>query len=486
MRAAPLCVLALAVLATAGAFWVAPAARGDEPAPLPQGALRSNGYPPVVPEIEVEGDAALEAWVARMTAAAATSTDALRRGELFLGAAASVRGLPRGVQRSHDLLRRALADLPTHDPLAALARLQLFELALEEHAPPEARATGATAWAFTEWQAPVDASELVAARWQLAQREIHARYPPTLVQHALRDGNLVLACKWAHVMAERPDPRWREGPAGLWERAAILAYRIQMPDVARRDVELAAAQATDPEVEARLAFWHLHLDHGLLTPDGLLSPTTQAPKSDYLADLEVVLRGLADNPRVGPFLLSAASSALRRGDNAQALTLYRRALGDPLLSEAAWRQPAYWAGLLPAVTAALALERFDEAEELLATIQRLAGEPVPEADGLRAAIKLKRVQAAERASLPPPATAPPDAPDDAPPERGAEPRRSPAPGPGELRLPEAPPAPDPLERAAPGSQPPEPDAGTAPWGLVLASLGGLVLVLAFRRRGLGR
>lgn len=479
MRHATLCSVALAVLATAGAFLSAPDAWSGETEPLPEGVLPSNGYPPIGPDPEVvRSDADLEAWSQRVATAAATSPAAQRRAELYLGAAEAVRWLERGAERHHDFLRRALASLAERDPLAALARLRLFELALDEAAPPEARAMGATAWAFIEWKAPLDATPLAAQRWALAKREIHARYPPTIVRLALLDGDILKAARWALAMAKSANPRWAQRPAELWERAAILAYRVGRLDVARYAARLAAERATDPEAQARLAFWRLHLEHGLLSPEGILSPNQSAPKPGYLEDLEVLLRGLAGNPHVGPFLLSAASSALHGRAYETALAVYRRALGDPVFVQGAWRQPDFWAGLLPAVMAALALERFDEAEELLAMVERIAGELVGEADGLRAEIKLKRVQAAERASAAPPAPPQPPEPEPAPPPPPA-PRE-----PGQLLLPDAAARADPQAPPAAGEGEVESEggAGGGLWPFVVAALGALTLLLLLQRR----
>jgi hypothetical protein len=472
-----LCCAALAVLVTAGA------ALAGERDGLPPDTLLGSDYPPLAPDPEVvRGEEARLAWAERTLALAETTRDPDLRSDLDLSAASVLFHTPGQTRRCHDALVRALSSRPAGDPLGALGRLTLLRLALRADAPPGTAALGSPAWDYLRQPAPLDATPPEARRDQLARRIIRAEFPPLAVDYALKVGDLRMAGGWALSMALEPDPSWRGSDAERWERVAVITYRLGRRDAARGYNDKARALATDPETQARLAFWRLYLDHGMLSKEGVITQTHVVPGPTFMADLESVLRGLAGNDRVGEFLLAAGSSALQAGAYEVALAVYRRALREPDFVARAHRDPSLWGGLLPAVDAALRLRRFDDADELLASVERIAGEPVPLADAYRARTALARQKAAEGAPLPP--VPPPPTPPQ-PPEPREPPERPRTRGTGELDVPTPPHL---LRDDAPASEAADDDAAQAPggWGgttwLVFAVLALVALLLVARTR----
>lgn len=393
-----------------------------------------EGYPPHAPDpVHVATAGERAAWAEAMEACAERSGDDLRRGAHYASAAEAWRQVPGGVPRADTCLRAALAALDDAHPLDALVRLSLLGLALEAHLAPDALPLGARAWAWLERPAP-RAGTPTAALDRLARERIRTLAPPALLHHAAAEGDLASAYAWAASMAAEPQPAWG-APAHLHEQAARLAYRSGRAPEARAHALEARRLAGDDETRARAAFWELHRAHGLLSPTGLLRPGPRVPGARFAHDVLDLHEALQGNASAGTYLLCSASCALQAGTLEAALAIYMRALDDPHLVRAAWRHAGLWGGLLPAVRVAEQLGRLDEAEQLLARIEALAGEPVPEAGGLRA--RLARARAARE--------------EEHPPRAGAAPRAAAAP-PGGLTL-----------RGA-GQAPPDPGPGTAPDG----------------------
>ncbi|MFM8980286.1 MAG: hypothetical protein ACKOSS_07485 [Planctomycetia bacterium] len=417
-------------------------------ASLPAHTLpRLDGYPPYAPDpLHVESPAARAAWAEAAEACAGRTAADVQRGALYASAAEAWRSLLRvplpaaaraarassaapdvpvvpvapvaagavaagavaaeAVARAEACLRAALAALDDAHPLDALVRLSLLDLALGEHLAPDALALGARAWLFLERPAPRPGDPQAALdAW--ARERIRTLAPPALLQHAALEGDLPTACMWAESMAAEPQPAWG-APARLHEQAALLCYRAGRTPAAQRHAAEGQRLAGDDETQARLAFWQLHLAHGLLSPTGLLRPGSAVPGPGFAREVAALHAALAGNTQAGSYLLCSASCALQAGALAQALAIYRLALDDPHLVQAAWRHAGLWGGLLPAVRVAQALGQPDLADELLARIEALAGEPVPEAEALRA----HGARARQRAAHPP---GPASGPDTAPP-----------------------------------------------------------------------
>lgn len=369
-------------------------------AALPAHTLpRLGGYPPYAPDpLHVDTAAARAAWAEAIEGCAGRTAGDVQRGSLYASAAEAWRQVPGAVAHAEACLRAALAALDDRHPLDALARLSLLDLALGEHLAPDALALGARAWDFLERPVP-HASDPQAALDAWARERIRTLAPPALLQHAALEGDLATACMWAESMAADPQPAWGE-PARLHELAAQLCYRAGRTQQARQHAAEGQRRAGDDETRARLAFWQLHLAHGLLSPTGLLRPGNARPGPGFAAEVAALHAALAGNTQAGTYLLCSASCALQAGALAEALAIYRLALDDPFLVQAAWRHPGLWGGLLPAVKVAEALGRVDEAEQLLVRIEALAGEPVPEAEALRAACARARQRAAQGEARP--------------------------------------------------------------------------------------
>lgn len=450
----------------------APGGRADESLPEHTHAVL-QGYPPYAPDPGwVLGAAQREAWATAMEACAARLAPGHARASIYASAAEAWRLVPHGVVRADACLRAALADLDDAHPLDALVRLSLLDLALGEHLAPDALALGAAAWAWLERPAPPQ-DDPGAPLHAFAQAHIRAHAPPALLHHATLEGDLLTASMWAEAMAEAPLPAWGP-PALLHEQAARAAYRAGRITQAHEHAHAGRQAAHDDETQARLAFWDLHLAHGLLSPTGLLRPAgTVRPGSLFVDDLAQLCTSLRGNTQAGGFLLCSASCALASGALEEALAIYRLALEDEHLMHSAHRDESLWAGLLPAVSAAQALGRLDEAERLLARIEQVAGEPVPQARGLRE--RLARLRSGRDAAS----------------GAGTAARRRP--GRLEVRSPEARGA-APVEAASHTRGPGDPHAlapaGDAeddawrPWALALSVAGGLTLagVAAIRVR----
>jgi hypothetical protein len=303
--------------------------------------------------------------------------------------------------------------LPWQDPLAALALLVTVELWLDAGAFEASR--GALA-RLRDWRAlpgPVDPDALTLERWHLAQRLARERYPELVARYWESQGKPIAAAAALREAAD--DPERASGASVAWERIARFELLGKRRAESRAAGERALLAAADAETKARLSFWLLHLDHGLLRPDGMLGPARSAeeavglktPGKAYLAALGELVERLAGSPALGGHLLSAASTAFAARASETALAIYRLALADPFLRRAAWQDGSVQGGLLLAVESALLLGRLDDAEALLDEIASLASGPLVQGDALRVRIRLARERERERAARPPEPAAPP-------------------------------------------------------------------------------
>lgn len=475
MRPPLMRVLALAAALAAGVGALASRRAAADERPLPSGTIPAVGLPPFVPDEDVRGSyARLVDWVERVAEAGAREAGTRRGTELLYSAAAVAEADPTPgtalLRRASALYVEVTAVAPEDEPLRALSTLHLMRIGIAIGNFESARA--AAAWCEQRARPPVDADEVTRARWAAFRGEMATRFPVDAAAILAGLGRPDGAALRLLDLVEACPPGLSLTRVQLLERVA--RYRVQAGQATEADraAERAQELATTDAERARLAFWRLHLRHGLLTRQGDVTPTGARPGPGFAADVERVLVGLAGNPFVLEPLLSSASSALMAGDDAQAFTLYLRALTDPALAERALTTPGIVDGLLAAVPAGIRLGQLDESEALLLALGRLGRPPALHAE-LLSRIRLAREEASR--------TPTPDAPDAPAPGPVPPEAHAPPPPPGLLRLPAGP-------RSAPRA-PPEPlpaessdGPGALPVVAALTALGAGALLLGWRMR----
>jgi tetratricopeptide (TPR) repeat protein len=461
-----LLALALPALVAGGAL------AGEEPA-LPAGTVPRADFPPYGPDPAL-GREEVAAWCARTAAAAAQGGP--RAADLLASAAEALAGdLGRRAEAAR-LYARALDAYPPEDPGAGLV---LLRWARQESWRGNTPQVGRLLGRLRPWAgrlAPRDLDAAAARRWRLLREALAWELPGLRATWLERQGHFAEAAASLEELAAADVPRRGAATqAHLRERAARLRYRAGQRARALEDVDAAIALRRDDDTAlARLRFWRLQASHGLLTEGAAALATARWPDEGYERDVLAYLASVHGVEGCATRYLALGSNAYAAGHLRSALAIYRMALRDPVVVEAARHHELVWRGLLLGFDAALELGRFDEAERLLEAVGRVADEPIPERDRFLVAIRRARARAhAGEAPAPPPGAGPAPHEPRGPPlglETGAERRARPA----------APPAPP--GRGADGG-------GGAPLpllaGLALAALLALVGLLALpalRRR----
>jgi len=343
----------------------------------------------------------------------------VRRGRARPGTRLGADMLFSAAQLRHDLLderqpafelyREAVSAYPAGDPSAAVA---LFEHARRESLRGNTAAAERLLEAFAPWREarwPADLDEVDQHRWAALARRVHRDLPRLEAQLQTANGRFAAAANSLQAVLGDADAHLLGAQrVQLWQQSARLRYRAHDRKGALRAIDEAARVSGDAHTRAELSFWRLFAKHGLLAPDGAPGLTSSWPGQAFEDDLRDFLRTLQDVEGLGTSYLALASTAFTAGRKELALEIYLLALRDPALIERARGDESVWRGLLMAFPAALDLERFDEAENLLGVVERIADQPIGEMNSLRIAVRDARAAKQRREA------------------RAAEARRSPA------------------------------------------------------------
>ena len=295
------------------------------------------------------------------------------------------------------LYAEALAAYPSEDPTrsAVLLEQAQYELSRGNHPRAKALLKPLVSWAAAI--APKDMSKADAGRWRLLREALAEQLPRLQADLAEREGRFADAAVSLEALLNSGEI-YLSPPARAmaWERIARWHQREGNKDGVERAIEEALENTAEGSARANLTFWRLHARHGLIARDGGPALTRTWPGPAFERDLRMFLRSIQGVEGTGTSYLALASSAFRADRKEIALEIYLLALRAPDLVEAARGDANIWRGLLMGFAAALELDRFEQAEQILSIVERIADEPIQEVDAYRIAIREARAAKLER------------------------------------------------------------------------------------------
>ncbi len=376
-------------------------ANGDATSnPLPEGTILSVGLPPFHPE-DTTTTEAVQAWCGRAEAQGQKERGTRRGGDLIFAAADVGLAYRVTAGRGGDRYALALAAYPAGDVSRAVV---LVRWAQHESVRGNAPKRSSLLERLRPWidvREPRDADEAELARWQQWAALRRLALPVLVAEEHEANGRLREAADVRSTLArEEARSLPHRGATDLYRRAARLYYRagLRTESVRAGEDAIKSIAATSPDAErdrARLRFWLLYAQNGILTEDAAPRVDGRWPER-FDEDLRAFLRRIEGVEGLATTYLSLASRAYAANRFEKALEIYVLALRDPTIVEQARGNSAIWGGLLMAYAAAMELERFDEAERVLEVVERLAEAPFPAKDAYLVALAKARKDVAER------------------------------------------------------------------------------------------
>ncbi len=373
----------------------ASAARGEErpdmrlDPPFPDNTVSSSELPWYEP-LRSSDNVGLRVWCDEMTAFGRRREGTRLGGDALLAAAHVLYHRVKDKKEAFRVYGVVAEAYPTNDPTRAVAiftvaqreswrgRYQAVEQALKE----------LDDWADRSW--PKRTSHEDARRWSLLAEIIDEKVP-------------VLRADWHEAGG-----RYREAAAlleklagttqdalvirrGYWERAARLYARGRDRASAMRAADQAIELAKNDEDRTYWTVWRVYAEHGKLMKNGAIGPTRGKGPDAFYDDL---LRAARDRAGEGMFdtYLSMGSSAFVADKLEIALEIYLLALRDPEFIERALKDGAVRGGALTGVGIAADLGRFEDAEWIFATIERMAESPIEDFEMFRRNIEKARTK----------------------------------------------------------------------------------------------
>lgn len=378
----------------------------DEGSSLPEGATPHEGLPPLLP-YEPRDKAAVRALCERLVGLGRAHAGSRLGGDYLFSAAYAQYHFLDAPKTARALYAEALDAYPGGDPTrgAVLLEQATYELPRGNHPRAKALLEQLTTWSRA--RSPANLSEFDDQRWSWMRQALARHLPALQAEMAESEGHFADAAKVIETLLTAGEVYLSPAELALgWERVARWRQRAGNAEGAQQAIEEALENTVDERLRADLAFWALYARHGLLAPDGGPAVSHAWPGESFERDLHVFLRTVQGVEGTGTTYLALASSAFRAGRKEIALEIYLLALRAPDLVEAARGDASLWRGLLMGFVAALDLERFEQAEQILAIVERIADEPIKEMDEYRIAIRearaAKREREAQAKKRPPP------------------------------------------------------------------------------------
>lgn len=374
-----------------------------EDTPLPEGTGAQVGLPPYVPCTDERVGKALRtpaefaAWCAECAALGRRHAGTRRGGDLLFSAADAARRRLRDPKQASSLYAEAASAYAGGDITLGVLYTHWLTLEVDRGNVPEATRILTLLAEIEDWREPRDLSDTELARWTTWQAERRLRLPPLRARHLAARGELREAAAILERLVEDEADAleaWRR--LRYLERAARDYYRAGRRTDAVRAIDAAIELADDERKQASLRFWRLYAKHGLLNEDALPLIGAAWPGEEFESDLRAYLRSIQGLDGVGTRYLSLASRAFAAERYDVALEIYLLGLRDPGLIAEARRNSSIWRGLLMGYSAAMKLEKFDEAEQILEIVERIADEPMEDKDAFLLALQKERRWVAER------------------------------------------------------------------------------------------
>lgn len=385
-----LCTLALLVAVTARAA-------GAEDLPLPEKtSSHLGGLPPYGPPTW-DDDPKRQAWCDAALDVASKDGATRHAADLIFSVTEVYRRQGRTWKSAAQLYAEAAAIYDPSDITRGVLLVRWFRLEVDRGNQPEAARVLAALQDYVDRRTPRDVEEQEAVRWETWEIERRRDLPQHVARHHEANGRYREAAEIREQLArEEADLFDRSRRARLYESAARAYHRAGMKDGALRAIDAAIELVDDETRKAHLRFWRLYAKHGLLSPEGFPLVTDRWPGDAFEDDVRTFLREIQGVEGVGTKYLALGSRAHAAKRYEIALDIYLLALRDPSLVTEARKDASIWRGLLMGYSAAMELERFDEAEQILEIVERVADEPIADKDDYVVAVAKARQWAADR------------------------------------------------------------------------------------------
>jgi len=375
---------------------------GADDTPLPEGTALFTGIPPYH-AADVSTPAAVRAWCDRCADQGREERGTRRGGDLLLAAADGRRSQSSSDPLVRKLYETALEAYPRDDVTRAITLVRWAQHESVRGNAPERKRLLERLDAWLDVREPRDADEAELQRWQTWDHLRRVAVARLRAEEDEAQGRLAEAAAGRERLAtEEAESLSRAVRVQFLERAARLYYRAGKRQDAVRTMRRAAesVQKETPEdterARAQLLFWTLHAKHGLLTPGGAPRVDARWPAEGFAEDLDSYLRGIQGIDGLATTYLALASRAYAAKKFTRSLDIYLLALRDPSIVAQARHDSSIWGGLLMGYSAAMELERFDDAERILGIVERVADEPIAEKDAYLVALSKARQEAAQR------------------------------------------------------------------------------------------
>ena len=422
----PLRVSAATLAALTLAFLLAPraAAAEEEPQParvlLPAGsASNAGGIPPYAPprppagaSLATRKDLALQ-WIAAAESILPRLEQQRATPDVLLACAFLWRDLPGRHDEAARDFTAARDAYPPAEPFRAVASLELARLELARGHPAAALRHRETLTRFDNSTGLLNPSALDQLREGATRRYFDLHWPRAEAQMLAGMGKLEAAGLVLERGAVRlSDPRLR---ARRLERAARFYTRAGQPTRAVAAIDAASRDVASEDRQADLAFWRLHIEHGVVDAGGSPALTSTWPGRGFTQRVLAYLDRYGHLPSTAEQYLAFGSLAHTAGRDEIALEIYHRALANPHLESRFRSSASLQSGLLVMVPVAIELQRYSEAQRFLDALTRMGAGSQELRDALE--IRLREARAAkEERTGEPTSTAPPAPPC---PRRGA-------------------------------------------------------------------
>nr|MDJ0521667.1 hypothetical protein [Planctomycetota bacterium] len=318
-------------------------------------------------------------------------------GDLLFAAGEAARRTLRDAKRATQLFAEAAGAYPDADVTRGVLLVRWLAVELDRGNAPRATTLLERLGDVEALRPPRDATESELRRWEIWDLERRLKLPPQRARHLAAQGNAGEAARiLEQLVRDEADALEAWLRLDYLVKAARHHYVAGSREGAVRALDAALELTEDDERTASLRFLRLYAKHGLLDEHGMPRVGREWPGEAFEDDLRAYLREIQGREGVGTRYLSLGSRAYAAGRYAIALEIYLLGLRDPELLAEARRKPTVWRGLLMGYSAAMRLERFDEAEQILEIVERIADEPMDDKDTFLLALQKARRDVAER------------------------------------------------------------------------------------------
>lgn len=394
-RGAPLLPILFVLFVGMSGLYALTAHADDRPLPE-KTSSHVGGLPPYGPPTWKD-ETRMLAWCDACLELASKDGSARHAADLRFSAADVYQVHVRDRKRASQLYAKAAATYDAGDITRGVVLVRWLRLELDRGNQPEATRVLEALQDYVDRRTPRDVEYAEAVRWEVWETERRRDLPRHVAAHHEANGRFKAAAEILERLArEEADLSDRRGRARLLESAARAYHRAGMQDGAVRTISAAIELVDTEQGKAELRFWRLYAEHGLLSPEGYPLVTDRWPGEAFEDDLRTFLREIQGVEGVGTKYLSLGSRAHAAKRYEIALEIYLLALRDPSLVAEARKDASIWRGLLMGYSAAMELERFDEAEQILEIVERVADEPIADKDDYVLAIAKSRQWAADR------------------------------------------------------------------------------------------